>query len=587
VQTLINSFRKTPKSNHIFRKSERFEFLVRKMMIMALNTRTCFLLLTMLTMMSSNQLLFSSQAATTPSGFPFAFMTLDGERAAARRYDYIVVGGGAAGCPLAATLSTRYSVLVLERGGSPYGNPDIQNADAYGKVLLETDNYTSPAQAFISEDGVSSARARVLGGGTAINAGFYSRASSDYVSNAGWDEGLVEESYEWVEKQNAFKPQHLSPWSSAIRDGLVEAGVLPYNGYTLDHLDGTKISASIFDSKGKRHTAADLLKSANPDNIVVLLNATVSRVLFNSPAEETKDGSSQKPRASGVEFMDGHGRSYQVFLNESSRSSNDFEQNRSKILEEKPKGPEVILTAGALGSPQLLLLSGIGPSKHLREFNIALVLDLPLVGQRIQDNPIASVTCKSHHFYYQQIVGITQFSQNYIEPPSIFVNGSASPHGRNEYNISIFEKLAFPLSRGELQLRSTDPRDNPSVRYNYYSHPLDFERCVQGVRVIAQLLNTPSLRRSNASCFHGSPINMSDDAAMAQICRDTLSTVWHYHGGCEVGYVVNERYQVNGVDNLRIVDGSTYRDSPGTNPQATTMMLGRYMGVKILQEQAE
>jgi len=548
-------------------------------MIMALNIRTCFMLLTVLTMMSSNQLLFSSQAATTPSSFPFVFMTVDGERAAARRYDYIVVGGGTAGCPLAATLSTKYSVLVLERGGSPYGDPDIENADAFGKVLDKTDNYTSPAQTFISEDGVSSARARVLGGGTAINAGFYSRASSDYVSNMGWDEGLVEESYEWVEKQNAFKPHPLSPWSSAIRDGLLEAGVLPYNGYTLDHLDGTKISASTFDSNGKRHTAADLLKSANPDNIVVLLNATVSRVLFNSPAEEAKNDSSRKPRASGVEFTDGHGRSYQVFLNESSRSS------------------EIILTAGALGSPQLLLLSGIGPSEHLKEFNIPLLLHSPLVGQRIQDNPRASIAWQSHQFYTVQVVGILKGSQNYIESVSIFVNGSVSPHGpskNNVYTEEITEKLAFPLSRGELRLRSRDPRDNPSVRYNYYSDPLDLQRCVQAVRVIAKLLDTPSLRRFNADSSHdfnftghALPKNMSDDAAVAQICRDTLSTMWHNHGGCEVGYVVNERYQVNGVDNLRIVDASTFTDSPGTNPQATTMMLGRYAGVKILKEWAE
>jgi choline dehydrogenase-like flavoprotein len=105
---------------------------------------------------------------------------------------------------------------------------------------------------------------------------------------------------------------------------------------------------------------------------------------------------------------------------------------------------------------------------------------------------------------------------------------------------------------------------------------------VQAVRVIAKLLNTPSLRRFNADSSHdfnftgqALPKNMSDDAAMAQFCRDTLDTMWHFHGGCEVGSVVNERYQVNGVDNLRIVDGSTFRDSPGTNPQATTMMLGR------------
>ena len=76
-------------------------------------------------------------------------MTVDGERAAARKYDYIVVGGGTAGCPLAATLSTKYSALVVERGGSPYGDPDIENADAFGKALIESDNYTSVAQTFV------------------------------------------------------------------------------------------------------------------------------------------------------------------------------------------------------------------------------------------------------------------------------------------------------------------------------------------------------------------------------------------------------------------------------------------------------
>ena len=71
------------------------------------------------------------------------------------------------------------------------------------------------------------------------------------------------------------------------------------------------------------------------------------------------------------------------------------------------------------------------------------------------------------------------------------------------------------------------------------------------------------------------PNNTADDAAMAQFCRDTVATMWHFHGGCHVGFVVNQRYQVNGVDSLRVVDGSAFKDGPGTNPQATTMMLGR------------
>jgi choline dehydrogenase len=521
-------------------------------------------------------------------------MSEDGASAAAKKYDYIIVGGGTAGCPLAATLSAKYSILVIERGGSPYGDPEIQNASAYGDLLGETDNYTSPAQSFITEDGLTLARARVLGGGTALNAAFYSRASSQYVRSMGWDAGLVEQSYEWVEKQNAFKPYNLSTWSSIFKNGLLEAGIVPDNGYTLDHVEGTKISASTFDNNGKRHTAADLLKSANSNNIVVLLNATVSRILFNTSSSQGKKGGSYgKPRAGGVEFMDARGRTYQAFLKDSSPSS------------------EVIVSAGSIGSPQLLLLSGIGPSEHLKEFNIPLVLHLPLVGQGIQDSPRATVTLQSPtpmEFSSIQVVGIPKGSQIYIEsscfvlPASASVNGSASSSPKHIYAGNIFEKLAFPLSRGELRLRSRDPRGNPSVRYNYYSNPLDVQNCVQGVRMISKLLNTRSLKGFASSAVNKSangttangfqfigqalPKNTRDDAAMAQFCRDTVNTMWHFHGGCHVGAVVNQRYQVIGVDSLRIVDGSTFKDGPGTNPQATTMMLGRYMGLKILQERA-
>lgn len=95
-------------------------------------------------------------------------------------YDYIVVGGGTTGCPLAATLSQNYSVLLLERGSSPYGNPNITNLSAFGAALSDL-SPTSPSQRFISEDGVINSRARVLGGGSCLNAGFYTRAAPNYV----------------------------------------------------------------------------------------------------------------------------------------------------------------------------------------------------------------------------------------------------------------------------------------------------------------------------------------------------------------------------------------------------------------------
>lgn len=95
-------------------------------------------------------------------------------------YDYIIVGGGTAGCPLAATLSQNFSVLLLERGGSPYGNPNISELAAFGAPLADT-SPSSPSQRFVSEDGVINARARVLGGGSCLNAGFYTRAAPHYV----------------------------------------------------------------------------------------------------------------------------------------------------------------------------------------------------------------------------------------------------------------------------------------------------------------------------------------------------------------------------------------------------------------------
>lgn len=188
------------------------------------------------------------------------------------------MGGGTAGCALTATLSSGATVLLLERGGAPYGNKNVENIGAF-EFNLANILPTSPAQRFVSEDGVINARARVLGGGSAINAGFYTRANPEFVARVGLDYGLVNQSYQWVEKKVAFEPPMLQ-FQTAVKDGLLQAGVEPYNGFTYDHIRGTKFGGTIFDDNGHRHTAADLLEYADTKSTTVYLYATAHKIFF-------------------------------------------------------------------------------------------------------------------------------------------------------------------------------------------------------------------------------------------------------------------------------------------------------------------
>ncbi|KAG2728469.1 hypothetical protein I3760_01G206400 [Carya illinoinensis] len=496
-------------------------------------------------------------------------------------YDYIIVGGGTAGCPLAATLSQSYKVLVLERGGVAHGRPNLMNQEGFFNTLMEDNAFDSPAQAFTSEEGVLNARGRVLGGSSAINAGFYSRADQEFYQKSGvhWDLKVVNESYEWVERAIVFRPE-LKNWQSAIRDGLLEAGVDPYNGFSLDHLVGTKIGGSTFDRTGRRHTAADLLRYARPSNIQVAVYATVERILLASSSAHTRSRLS----AIGVVYRDHVGRYHHAILS---------------------RHGEVILSGGAIGSPQLLLLSGIGPRPYLSSWGIPVARHLPYVGQYLYDNPrngisIVAPTPLEHSLI--QVVGITE-SGAYIEAASnvipfasparsIFIRTPSAPLYLTV--ATLMEKIVGPLSSGTLRLASIDVRLNPIVRFNYLNNPVDLERCVNGTRKIGAVLRSRSLENFKFRNLFGGrdfrfvgpalPVDQSNRRMMEDFCRRTVSTIWHYHGGCVVGKVVDADFRVIGVDALRVVDGSTFGVSPGTNPQATVLMLGRYVGLKLIEE---
>ncbi|XP_028789777.1 protein HOTHEAD-like isoform X1 [Neltuma alba] len=524
-------------------------------------------------------------------------------------YDYIIVGGGAAGCPLAATLSQKFRVLVLERGGVPFNNPNVSFMENFHITLADT-SATSPSQYFVSTDGVLNARARVLGGGTSINAGFYTRASSRFIEKVGWDAKVVNESYPWVEKQIVYRPK-IATWQRAVKDGLLDVGVSPFNGFTFDHVHGTKVGGTIFDRFGRRHSAAELLASANPRKISVLIHATVHKIVF--------DTRGRRPKAVGVIFTDENGKQHEAFLRKNMQS-------------------EVIVSCGAIGTPQLLMLSGIGPKEELERLNITVVLDNPYVGKGMTDNPLNTIFVPSKRPVRQsliEIVGVTNMGV-YIEASSGFGQSDDSihchhgilsaeigqlstipPHKRSpeivqEYVKSkreipveafrggfILSKVASPWSTGELKLINTNVEDNPSVTFNYFNHPYDVQRCVEGIRIATKVVHSDRFtnytlcdKESTETLLNLTvkanvnlvPKHVNDTKSLEQFCRDTVITIWHYHGGCHVGKVVSPDYKVLRVDRLRVVDGSTFTESPGTNPQATVMMMGRYVGLKTLRD---
>lgn len=519
--------------------------------------------------------------------------------------DYVVIGAGSAGCIVARRLAdTGASVVLLEAGPSdrtPFvrkpGMIAIFHNVPQLKKRLDWGFYTTPQQHALGRR-IPQTRGRVLGGSSSVNGMLFVRGNAqnydDWAAegNEGWSFDDVLPSFRRMESWEGgaddlrggdgpvkvTRQRDLTPASQEFMEALSETAGVPkiddYNGKSQEGVSVFQQSAA--DGLRYSSSVAYLDDHALP-NLRIEVGATVSRVVIEGG------------RAVGVEVL---------------------EKGGTRVIR---ADREVVVSAGAYSSPQLLMLSGVGPAEHLRRHGIDVHADLP-VGDNLHDHMFVPMTYvmkgarnKGTAAYFakgmvqEALRGDTWLGRTVFEAVAFVHSSQGSPvpdlqiHAlpwsypfpnqdaptRHKVDpaaaLTIMPTLIYPKSRGTLRLASADPTAAPLIDPGYLTEPADRELLLEGVKLVRETMANRLIAAGVSAELNPGP-DFPDDAALARELPNRATTVYHPVGSCRMGVderaVVDPELRVRGLEGLRVADASIMPSITGGNTNAPAMLIG-------------